>query len=252
MNIPLVLKFLGFTQYNLGRGLNHTPPVGGYVNHDETEFNATTKIDNPPGLNWALCVARMTAAENWQANLMEHVEAVPGIASDVAAAESAISTIEGNVTTIQSDMATMASDMAAVQGAMMDEAAVDAKMAAIIGMPPSELNTLQEIASAIQSGQSEDEAIITALDGKVDKVTGKGLSTNDYTTTDKDKVALLTPRAHIADAATNAPTNLNVVTTLLGALVGQVNDTNTKQNDLAAKFNTLLDRLEAAGLLATS
>ena len=29
----------------------------------------------------------------------------------------------------------------------------------------------------------------TALDGKVDKVTGKGLSTNDYTTAEKQKVA---------------------------------------------------------------
>ncbi len=32
-------------------------------------------------------------------------------------------------------------------------------------------------------------AMQLALDGKVDKVTGKGLSTNDYTTTEKDKLA---------------------------------------------------------------
>lgn len=69
--------------------------------------------------------------------------------------------------------------------------------------------------------------------------------------------------AHIDDGATNAPTDaptdLNAITTLLGALTGQVNAANTKQNaiatnlnGLAEKFNTLLDRLEAAGLLATS
>jgi hypothetical protein len=32
-------------------------------------------------------------------------------------------------------------------------------------------------------------ATITDLDGKVDKVTGKGLSTNDYTTAEKNKLA---------------------------------------------------------------
>lgn len=69
--------------------------------------------------------------------------------------------------------------------------------------------------------------------------------------------------AHISDGAINAPTDapegLNVITTLLGALTGEVNAANTKQNviatnlnALATKFNTLLDRLEAAGLLATS
>lgn len=69
--------------------------------------------------------------------------------------------------------------------------------------------------------------------------------------------------AHIADAATNAatnsPTNLNPVTTLLGGLTGEVNATNAKQNDLAAKYNdlaakynTLLDRMEAQSLLLAS
>lgn len=32
-------------------------------------------------------------------------------------------------------------------------------------------------------------ATLTALDGKVDKVSGKGLSTNDYTTAEKNKLA---------------------------------------------------------------
>ena len=34
-----------------------------------------------------------------------------------------------------------------------------------------------------------NKANITDLDGKVDKVEGKGLSTNDYTTTEKEKLA---------------------------------------------------------------
>lgn len=66
--------------------------------------------------------------------------------------------------------------------------------------------------------------------------------------------------AHIADGATNnptnAPTNLNIVTTLLGALTTEVNATNTKQNqiatnlnDLATKFNAVLAALQAQSIL---
>lgn len=78
-----------------------------------------------------------------------------------------------------------------------------------------------------------------------------GISASDIIWVVGNKVDVVTG-AHIADAATNAPTNLNVITTLLGTLTGEVNATNTKQNDLATKFNTLLDRLEASGLLASS
>lgn len=68
---------------------------------------------------------------------------------------------------------------------------------------------------------------------------------------------------HIEDglnnAPNNAPTTLDIVTTLLGALTGEVNQTNTRQNtiadnlnDLATKFNTLLLHLETQGLQLSS
>lgn len=73
----------------------------------------------------------------------------------------------------------------------------------------------------------------------------------------------ITATAHIndgaTDAATNSPTNLNVLTTLLGSLTGEVNATNAKQNalaskynDLATKFNTLMDHLESQSLQLAS
>jgi hypothetical protein len=65
--------------------------------------------------------------------------------------------------------------------------------------------------------------------------------------------AKLPPAAeHIADAATNAPTNLNTITTLLGVLTGEVNAANERYNDLATKFNTLLSHLETQNLQASS
>lgn len=73
----------------------------------------------------------------------------------------------------------------------------------------------------------------------------------------------ISAQAHINDASTNAetnaPTNLNTLTTVLSVLTGEVNSTNAKQNDLATKyndlatkFNTLMDHLEAQGLQLTS
>lgn len=65
-------------------------------------------------------------------------------------------------------------------------------------------------------------------------------------------VVPITAMDFIASAPTNAPTNLNVITTLLGVLVGEVNSINTRYNDLATKFNTELAGLKVQGIVATS
>lgn len=58
------------------------------------------------------------------------------------------------------------------------------------------------------------------------------------------------PQAAIADAPTDAVTNYNTVTTLLGALTGAVNTANTKQNDIATKLNTMKSELVTLGLIS--
>lgn len=151
------------------------------------------------------------------------------------------------------------------------------------------------------------EALIASVAGKVDKVTGKGLSDENYSAAEQSKLAnlptstalaallaallptataaatyvpktlkvngkalssditigmgdIIVAQAHIAAQATNSPdnspTNLNLVTTLLGTLVGQVNSTNANQNTiadnlnaLATAFNALLTELQALGIL---
>ncbi len=52
------------------------------------------------------------------------------------------------------------------------------------------INKLNEV-FAFLADVSSDDKLKAILDGKVDKVTGKGLSTNDYTAADKGKVANL-------------------------------------------------------------
>ena len=59
----------------------------------------------------------------------------------------------------------------------------------LINGAPATYDTLKEISDWIATHQSEYEALIAAIAGKVDKVEGKGLSTEDYTTAEKTKLA---------------------------------------------------------------
>ena len=62
--------------------------------------------------------------------------------------------------------------------------------------------------------QTELTGIISGLSGKVDKVTGKGLSTNDYTTTEKNKLAGIA-----AGAEVNVQSDWNVTDTTSDAYI---------------------------------
>lgn len=66
---------------------------------------------------------------------------------------------------------------------------VNQKIADLIGGAPATYDTLKEIADYITSHQDVSDALNEAIGNKVDKVAGKGLSTNDYTNADKSKLA---------------------------------------------------------------
>lgn len=70
-----------------------------------------------------------------------------------------------------------------VEGLISD--AIDA----LIDGAPATYDTLKEISDWIATHQDEYAALIAAIAGKVDKVEGKGLSTEDYTTAEKTKLA---------------------------------------------------------------
>lgn len=68
---------------------------------------------------------------------------------------------------------------------------------ALISAAPDLLNTFKEISAALNNDPNFATTIATQMANKVDKVTGKQLSTNDYTTAEKTKLA------GIATGATN-------------------------------------------------
>ena len=65
---------------------------------------------------------------------------------------------------------------------------IDEKISNLVNSAPETLDTLGEIASALQENDSLITALNSAITNKVDKVAGKGLSTNDFTTNEKQKL----------------------------------------------------------------
>ncbi|WP_206109385.1 pyocin knob domain-containing protein [Paenibacillus apii] len=65
----------------------------------------------------------------------------------------------------------------------------DQRIQTVVGAAPAALDTLKEIGDALNNDPSFAATMTTQLSNKVDKVAGKQLSTEDYTTTEKNKLA---------------------------------------------------------------
>ena len=65
---------------------------------------------------------------------------------------------------------------------------VDNRVASLVDSAPDTLNTLNELANALNDDPSFAITITAEIGKKVDKVDGKGLSTNDFTNEYKDKL----------------------------------------------------------------
>jgi hypothetical protein len=82
----------------------------------------------------------------------------------------------------------------------------DQRIQTIVGAAPDALDTLQEIADALNNDPDFAGTMTIQLAGKVDKVAGKGLSANDYTTAEKTKLAGIAAGANnYAHPATHPP-----------------------------------------------
>lgn len=77
------------------------------------------------------------------------------------------------------------------------ETYVDNKVASIVDTAPEALNTLNELAAALGDDPNFATTVATEIGKKVDRVDGKGLSTNDYTTDEKNKLAGIAEGAEV-------------------------------------------------------
>lgn len=65
---------------------------------------------------------------------------------------------------------------------------IDEKVASVVDAAPETLNTLNELSAALNDDENFATTVTTEIGKKVDKVEGKGLSTNDFTDEYKEKL----------------------------------------------------------------
>jgi hypothetical protein len=128
----------------------------------------------------------------------------------------------------------------------------DTRIQDVIAAAPEALDTLQEIAEALNNDPDFAGTMTTQLAGKVDKVTGKGLSTEDYTAAEKTKLAGIASGAGTAGSAADsvigsrtisdaeAPSgNTGMLTSLLGWLANMIKSITGKSTWRTAPAITL-------------
>lgn len=132
------------------------------------------------------------------------------------------------------------------------KAETDQRIQAVVAAAPAALDTLAEIADALNNDPDFAGTMTTQLAGKVDKVSGKGLSTEDYSTAEKTKLAGIAAAAGTAGSATDAvignrtisdagaPTgDTGTVSTLFGWLANMVKAITGKSSWRTAPATTL-------------
>ena len=110
---------------------------------------------------------------------------------------------------------------------LITQSDIDATVAALVDSAPQTLDTLNELAAALGDDPNFATTITNALGGKVDKVNGKGLSTNDYTTAEKNKLAGIASGAEV-----NVQADWNVTNTSSDAFIKNKPSIPNKTSDL--------------------
>lgn len=118
--------------------------------------------------------------------------------------------------------------------------------------------TVDSALSGTSTNPVQNKVINAALSNKVDKVSGKGLSTNDYTTTEKNKLSGIAEGANktvvdnaLIDTSSN-PVENQVVTAALGELSGKLNNKVDKVTGKGLSTNDFTDaeKQQLANLVA--
>ena len=161
----------------------------------------------------------------------------------IAGATPSFSTLTGKPTTVAgfgitdvmtATTAQAALDLKANQATTYTKIESDTRIQSVVGAAPLALDTLVEIAAQLASDESAAAALVTTVSGKVDKVTGKGLSTEDYTSTEKTKLAAVTG-ANTGDETLATIKAKLLITTLSGVNTGdQVIPTTLPASDVSA------------------
>lgn len=111
------------------------------------------------------------------------------------------------------------------------------KIEDLIGAAPDTLDTFREIADALGNDPNFAATIMTALGGKVDKIAGKQLSSNDYTDEEKAELADVSSKKHTHG-------NKSVLDKLTEILLNNWTDAYNKRHEHGNK--TVIDKITQA------
>lgn len=140
---------------------------------------------------------------------------------------------------------------------------VDARIDAITDGADTALDTFKEVKEYLDNHQDEYQALAAISSNKVDKVSGKGLSTNDYTTTEKNKLAGIATGAEVnqntfsnivvGSSTIVADSKTDTLTLVAGSNVTLTPDTTNDKVTIAAKDTTYSNATTStAGLMSTT
>ena len=137
------------------------------------------------------------------------------------------------------------------------DARITEKVAEIVADAPEDFDTLKEISDWISHHEDSAAAMNTAIQqnttaiaGKVDKVTGKGLSTEDFTTAEKTKLEGIETGANktVVDSALSSsstnPVQNKVIKESLDSKVDKVSGKDLSTNDFTNADKTKLSGIE--------
>lgn len=128
---------------------------------------------------------------------------------------------------------------------------VDTSVAGLVDSAPETLNTLNELSAALGNDPNFATTVANQIGTKVDKVNGKGLSTNDYTTAEKNKLSGIASGAQVnsitgvkgSSETTYRTGNVSISKTNIG--LGNVDNTSDKAKPISDATQSALDNKAA-------
>lgn len=142
-------------------------------------------------VNWDKAEEALKAIDSKIENIQFPVTSVNNKNGDITLTASDIKRVTDGKT-----IETTLADILTLLGKKLELLDVQSEIQKVIGTAPTALNTLQELAAAINNDANFAATITSALANKVDKVAGKQLSTEDFTTALKTKLDSLINYIH--------------------------------------------------------
>lgn len=162
-------------------------------------------------------------------------------AADASTLQAAKDHTAARETAIRSDMTSGAASTLASAKEYVDKAVEQ-----ILNGSPEALDTLKELADALGNDPNFAATVTKQLGQKVDKVTGKGLSTEDYTTAEKQKLA------GIAAGANNYQHPASHPATMIQEDASHRFVTDTEKSAWGGKADKTAASASAAGLMSAA